>query len=474
MTGIEAIHKALHKAIHAQVPVAPLAVFRALFGLIMLVSIIRFAAMGWIEELYLQPTFFFPYEGFEWVRPPGAAGMYALFVLMGVSALLLMLGWHYRLAAVSFFLSFTYVELIDKSYYLNHYYFISLVALLLIFLPAHTAFSLDAWRRPALRRQRVPAWCINAIKLQLGMVYVFAGIAKLNPHWLVEAMPLKLWLPAHSHLPLIGAVLEWEITAYAFSWAGALYDLFVVFFLLHVRSRPWAYGAVLLFHFTTALLFQIGMFPYIMCLATLIFFSPVFHQRIIDATGRLLSLPASLLKKPQAGHATGLRLPAWAGRVQHYGLAAFFVLFFALQLLLPFRYLLYEGPLFWTEQGYRFSWRVMLMEKAGFANFQVYDSRTGRSEQVANYTYLTPVQEKMMSTQPDMMLQFAQYLKQVYEQKGFSQPQIRVESYVSLNGRRSRPYVRPNVNLLDIRPGQERMNWLMPYDDVTTKLTAHE
>jgi len=43
--------------------------------------------------------------------------------------------------------------------------------------------------------------------------------------------------------------------------------------------------------------------------------------------------------------------------------------FFVIQIFFPWRYLLYPGELFWTEQGYRFSWRVMLMEKAGNSNF---------------------------------------------------------------------------------------------------------
>jgi hypothetical protein len=37
--------------------------------------------------------------------------------------------------------------------------------------------------------------------------------------------------------------------------------------------------------------------------------------------------------------------------------------FIAFQLLFPFRYLCYPNELFWTEEGFRFSWRVMLMEK---------------------------------------------------------------------------------------------------------------
>lgn len=43
--------------------------------------------------------------------------------------------------------------------------------------------------------------------------------------------------------------------------------------------------------------------------------------------------------------------------------------YFAFQILFPWRYLLYDGNIFWTEEGYRFAWRVMLMEKQEQAPF---------------------------------------------------------------------------------------------------------
>jgi hypothetical protein len=52
-------------------PAAPLAVFRVAFGLLILASVVRFWAKGWIAELYLQPKFFFPYYGFEFIKPLG-------------------------------------------------------------------------------------------------------------------------------------------------------------------------------------------------------------------------------------------------------------------------------------------------------------------------------------------------------------------------------------------------------------------
>ncbi|HEY9117256.1 MAG TPA: HTTM domain-containing protein, partial [Roseivirga sp.] len=119
---------------------APLAVFRIFFGLMMFFSIARFWVNGWIDKLYIQPKFFFSYYGFEWVKPLGI-WTYGLFVICAFSALAVAFGYRYRLAIISFFLSFTYIELMDKTTYLNHYYFISLLSFLMIFLPAHHYFS---------------------------------------------------------------------------------------------------------------------------------------------------------------------------------------------------------------------------------------------------------------------------------------------------------------------------------------------
>ena len=125
------------------VEAAPLQVFRILFGLLMLWSIIRFWAYGWIDKFYIQPKFHFTYHGFEWVKPLGV-WTYMLFVICGIAAILVTLGFKYRIAILTFFLSFTYIELMDKTTYLNHYYFVSIVSFLMIFLPANTHFSLDA------------------------------------------------------------------------------------------------------------------------------------------------------------------------------------------------------------------------------------------------------------------------------------------------------------------------------------------
>lgn len=469
----------MRRFIPSDTSIAPLVVFRVLFGFIMAISILRFALNGWIHSLYVAPRYYFTFYGFDWAAPLGEFGMYALFLLMGLAALGIMVGLHYRIAAVLFFLTFSYVELIDKANYLNHYYFVSIVSFLLIWLPANRSLSVDVKRNPRLRVDTVPAWTINILRLQLGLVYVFAGLAKLNAYWLFEAMPLRLWLPAHAHLPVVGGLLEEPLTAYVFSWAAALYDLTIVFFLLWRKTSAAAYGAVLVFHLATALLFPIGMFPYIMILCTLIFFPASVHERLITAGRSIWSAifgrEADLSKDGNAtpaifSHRTSHQVEATPSRMPYRfskrasaSLAALLMLHFIAQVLIPLRSTLYPGHLFWTEEGYRFSWRVMLMEKAGYVAFRIHDPATSRNWEEQNWRYLTPNQEKMMSTQPDMILQFAHFLQEEYRRLGMQDVEITARAYVTLNGRKSRPMVDPKVDLTKVERGLAHKTWILPY-----------
>ncbi len=445
-----------------QTNAAPLAVFRVLFGLMMLASIIRFWANGWIDKLYIQPKFFFTYYGFSWVQPIGNY-TYLIFAVCALSALFVSLGYKYRISIILFFLSFTYIELMDKTTYLNHYYFISCVAFLMIFLPANTYFSMDSWKNPLKKLDKIPKWSIDSIKLILGIVYVYAGLAKLNSDWLLEAMPLKIWLPSKYDLPFLGDLLQQEWMHYAFSWSGAIYDLTIPFLLLYKPTRWFAFILVVIFHVLTRVLFPIGMFPYVMIVSALIFFDAGFHNRIIQFISKLLRLDYSrITSKPI--------ITSEEGKSQKFQYRSKFVLpilaaFFTIQLLFPWRYLAYPNELFWTEQGYRFSWRVMLMEKASYTQFKVVNGTTGNRFYVDNTDFLTPFQEKQMSGQPDFILQYAQYLGDHFKNQGHKNISIYAESYVALNGRLSQPYVNPEIDLLKEKESFKHKDWLLPFND---------
>ena len=422
------------------------------FGILMLASVIRFISKGWVFDMYIRPKLFFPYYGFEWIKPLDGNMMYFVFVLMAVAALCIALGLFYRASTVLFFVLFTYVELIDKTNYLNHYYFVSIMSFLLIFIPAHRYFSLDVLRNKKLFATHAPNYFILTIKFQVFVVYFFAGLAKVNGDWLLHAQPLKIWLPAHSEMPIIGHLLTKEWVAYAFSWFGCIYDLAIPFLLFIPRFVKPAYFFVVVFHLATSLFFNIGMFPYIMITLTSIFFTENFHIQIIEKIrSRFVkgtSLETPFLFNPK--------------QVVFKLFSTLFVIHFSIQLLMPLRYLLYGGNLFWTEQGYRFSWRVMLIEKAGTAFFYVREKDTGKEIEISNTDYLTPMQEKMMATQPDMLINYAHFLKKEFQNKGFSNPEIVVESYVTLNGKASRLIVDKKTDLSLEEDNLKPKKWIIP------------
>jgi hypothetical protein len=438
------------------VEAAPLAVFRILFGLMMLLSIIRFWSYGWIDKLYIQPDFFFSYYGFEWVKPLGNF-TYILFVVCGLSTLFVALGYKYKIAIITFFLSFSYIELMDKTTYLNHYYFISVLSFLMIFLPANVYYSIDAIKNKKKRFQYIPVWSINSIKLLLGIVYFYAGLAKLNSDWLLKAMPLKIWLPSKFDIPMIGGFMHLEWVQYAFSWGGVIYDLSIPFLLLYRKTRPFAFVMVVIFHVLTRVLFPIGMFPYIMIIATLIFFDAKLHHK-------LLGYLDGFVKLGKHRFDTGKQLVFASTTLQQlkYGLVS---VFFAFQLMFPFRYLLYPGELFWTEEGYRFSWRVMLVEKSGYTQFKVMNSDTKKSFVVDNTDFLTSFQEKQMSFQPDFILEYAHYLKNHFQNDGHQNIQVFVESYVALNGRLSATFIDTKTDLGKETESFKPKKWIIPFND---------
>lgn len=433
---------------------ASLAFFRMAFGTLLLLSILRFWSKGWIGELYVAPAFYFKYFGFSWVQNWGDYTPW-LFFICGLSALFFALGLFYRLAAILLFLSFTYIELLDATNYLNHYYFVSLVLFLMIFLPANANLALDNKRNPATSKRFVPRWTTGSIRLMLGIVYFYAGLAKLNADWMLEAMPLRLWLPAKNDLPLIGGWFNHAVTAYMFSWFGALYDLSIAFLLLYARTRIWAYLAVVIFHLMTAVLFPIGMFPYVMIVSTLIFFdTAAMDRRFRKWEGFSMVLPVCKNN-----------LNYTFSRLAKRGVGIVFVVFFVLQVLLPFRFMMYPGNLFWTEQGYRFSWRVMLMEKMGYAQFVVKDAATGETTGVNNNLFLTRNQEKMMSTQPDFILQYAHFLARHYKERGMQNPEVYAQVYVAMNGRRSRLYIDPAIDLSRQEDNFCNKKWILPFEE---------
>jgi hypothetical protein len=433
------------------VDAASLAAFRILFGLVMCAASVRFLAKGWVERCFVAPEFAFKYWGLEWVAVLPPAGAYALFVAQAALALLVALGLFHRLAALGFALAFIYAELMDASLYLNHHYLVALLAILLVISPASALWSLDAHRRPALRRATVPAVYLHVLRFQVGLVYVCAGLAKLQDDWLLHGQPLGMWLAARADLPLVGPLLELPGAGVALAWAGLLFDTTIVLWLAWPRTRAAAFAVLVAFHTTTGLLFPIGMFPVIMSVAATLLCAPDWPRRLL-ARARLAPPPPSPRER-QGAPARSLT------RRQRLTLAAF-AGYALVQLALPLRSALYGGNVLWHEQGMRFSWRVMVREKAGSVTFRVREPATGRAFTVRPRQYLADHQEREMLTQPELIWQLARHIARDLARKGQGRVEVRAEALVSLNGRPAAPLVDPRLDLAAVEVGLAPCAWV--------------
>jgi vitamin K-dependent gamma-carboxylase len=421
---------------------ASLAAFRILFGVLMAASTIRFMILGWVDEFYVLPTFHFTWNLFPWVLPLPGGLMHLLFAALAVLAVAVALGVHYRVCMLLFFVGFTYVELIDKTTYLNHYYLVSLLSGLLVVVPAHQVWSVDRHRRhsPAT----VPVWTVNLLRFQIAVVYVFAGLAKLNADWLLDAQPLRIWLAARSDLPIVGPLFTQIWVAYAFSWFGAAYDLAIVYFLMRRRTRTLAYATVIVFHTMTAVLFPIGMFPWIMIVATSIFFPPDWPQRWIR-THRHADSPTHQVVGICAHRFTTVT-------------TALLAMYAAIQIALPLRAYWPGADSDWTCRGFNFAWRVMLVEKAGYTRFIAGDRSTGRRWPVRTRDYITERQEKMMAQDPFMVRQLARHIAADLHARGLADVAVRADSFAALNGGPVQRLIDPAVDLAT----SDASDWIVP------------
>ena len=75
------------------------------------------------------------------------------------------------------------------------------------------------------------------LRAQVAVVYVMAGLAKLNHDWLVRGEPMATWLASRTDVPVIGPLLDEPWAGVATSWAGVVFDLTIVGWLLWRRTR---------------------------------------------------------------------------------------------------------------------------------------------------------------------------------------------------------------------------------------------
>ncbi|MCA9072208.1 MAG: HTTM domain-containing protein, partial [Planctomycetaceae bacterium] len=170
----------------SEIPNDWLVVYRMAFGGVMLAYIWSSFVKGRVDLFYVRPIHHFPYPGWEWVEKldlkvvVGEQVFHAIqleYFALGVCSFLILIGFGYRLASIVFAVLFAHIFLIDKCYYQNHYYLVSLLGLLLPFLPANRAVSIDALLHPQVRSSTTPLWTLWLMRFQIGVPYLCGGLA---------------------------------------------------------------------------------------------------------------------------------------------------------------------------------------------------------------------------------------------------------------------------------------------------------
>jgi len=436
------------------VDIAFLAVFRVIFGLLMALDVFWYFQHGFIQSLFIDPNYHFTYFGFSWVTPWPGDWMYVHFAVVGIAGLCVAAGFFYRFAAVTFFAGFAYLFLIDQTLHLNHNYLIILISFLMIWMPANRCYSLDVHMGRVKPSSTTPQWTLWILRFQIGLVYVYGAIAKMNTDWL-RGEPLRFWLSGRRDIPVIGPLLDTEFCVYFFSYGGLLFDLLIVPLLMWKRTRMLAIAMCVFFHLTNALIFDIGIFPWMMLAATFIFLPPETMRRWAPFLFKDVSTPS-----PTTAMSTAIRL--------------FLAVYVLWQVFFPLRLWLYPGNANWTEQGHRFAWHMKLRSKQGWASFRVVDNNTGKIETIEPRRFLTPRQATRMATRPDMVLQSAHILADRYEVTHGRRPSVYADVFCRLNGRKPQRLIDPHVDLAAIERDLKPAAWIVPLHEPlpTTKRTG--
>jgi hypothetical protein len=471
-----------------KVPVYSLVVFRIIFGLAILWEIHMHFSKGWVAEIWIDPIFNFTYDGFHWVKPWEGHGMYYHFYVLTLLAFCITVGFVYRLSTILFFFGFTYVFLLEQAVYLNHFYLIVLLSFLIIFLPANRYFSVDSWLFPSLKKRSVSRWVVFILQAQVGLVYFFGGIAKLNADWL-RGEPMRIWLARKTDFPLVGQWFTEDWLIYLVSYSGMLIDLLAFPFLLHKKTRVWMFLILVAFHYTNDRLFEIGIFPWFAIGATMLFFPadwPVrlyqrfkrqplavgiatvagagiacfFHARfdlvpflVGSLTGALLFNYALPSRNPKNQFVAVETLPS-----RRRLIAAALGVWIGAQCAIPLRHFFIPGSVHWTGEGYQFSWHMKLNFKQGSIRVVRTDPKSGQQYVISPEDHLTRWQYQKMAVTPHMIQEYVTLIQPYYPDQ-----EITVFAKCALNGRNEQILLDPTVNLA-VTPYRNwgHQPWILP------------
>lgn len=414
-------HKPFGVDLFQEVSGKGLAIFRIGFGLVMLYEMINMRA--YVLRDLLASKFFLRYDLFEWIEPLPEPAMNVFLTLGGLATLFVILGYKFRYAQLLVALSWTYIFLLDRGHYNNHYYLYSMVNFVMVFSGAARNYSIDSILSSDSSSRNVHFWQYLLIRLQVFVLYFYGAVAKINSDWL-KGWPVRKWLTED-----VGKFPDWyasfvtsEIGVYFYAYGGIVFDLLVGFALLHKRWRYWSIPVIVFFHVSNHFFWNIGTFPWFSIMVTSIFFDPDWPQKF----GKWLGVSVGKVVDSS---------PVIMGKSKKNLIAFVFAIYMLIQIIAPLRQFIYAGNPGWHGYGHFFSWRMMLVDTVSGIMVRVKDEGDEEFVQVAMEDYISFRQFRKSARVPASFLDFAHFIRDEMKKGGAKNPVIQMKIYKSFNGR---------------------------------------
>lgn len=417
----------MKKWLFSSIDNAPLVIFRIIFGLLVTLECWGAILTGWVNRTLIAPKFTFNFIHLNLLQPLPGNGMYFYFFIMGTLGIFIMIGYRYLISIISFTTLWASVYLMQKSSYNNHYYLLCLLNMLMCILPANKNLSLDTYFNYTKKTDTMPNWCRFLIISQLFIVYTFASLAKFYPDWLNTTVASNLMRGKKSFY-IVGEILQQKWTHYTIAYTGIAFDLLIIPALLYKPTRKWAFILSVFFHLYNSFILHIGIFPYMALAFSVFFFEADKVRRLFYPKNK-----KEIIINHHQFKTSKITL-------------AFLIIWISIQVGLPLRHHFIDGDVLWTEEGHRLSWRMMLRSKSGFNKFYITNKITNKRSKVKLNDYLTKKQIRSMGGKPDMIWQFAQHLKNEYQEKNID-IKVYVINNTSVNGSKRKKLISPTTDL---------------------------
>ncbi|XP_041478309.1 vitamin K-dependent gamma-carboxylase-like [Lytechinus variegatus] len=445
---------------------ASIAVWRILFGLVMMIDIPQERGMAYADYRWGDPNECrFPL--FNALKPLPVDWMYVVYLTMYIGAFGVFLGAFYRLSCLLFCIPYWYIFFLDKTTWNNHSYLYGLISFQLIFMDANRFWSVDALLNPKIRNANIPLWNIAIIRFQIFVVYFYAGLKKLDADWIggysMEYLS-KHWI----FEPFRFMLTDEEIDYFIVHLGGLVLDLSSGFLLFFDATRLFATFFCSSFHIMNSQIFSIGMFPYAMLASTTVFFSPswprsfcsvlpiyvknnipsVSFSATIQPSENCIYPPPKKENKKKNDPCSVKRNSKMSWR--HQSTVIGLIIYVCIQLFMPYSHFITKGYNNWTNGLYGYSWDMMVHSwHTQHVKLKYIDGKTG------NEGYLSPdywTESNRWAGHSDMTKQYATCIAHHLKDMGLSEPRLYMDVWKSMNGRFQQRMFNPNVDLV-------RANW---------------